>query len=87
MLLPRFLSSILLAATAFASPVVKDSANAHEVRDPAEAAAGSYWFENIQKQGLAAFNPNPTGFKVFRNVKDYGARGEFDNPATVPTGD
>jgi hypothetical protein len=31
----------------------------------------------MQRQGIAAFNKNPAGYKVFRNVKDYGARGGF----------
>jgi len=37
----------------------------------------SYWMEDIQHQGLAAFNSNPSGYTVFRNVKDYGAKGEY----------
>jgi hypothetical protein len=37
----------------------------------------AYWFANIQKRGIAAFNPNPTSYKVFRNVKDYGAKGKL----------
>ena len=35
-----------------------------------------YWLEKIKHQGIAAYNPNPTGYKVFRNVKDYGAVGD-----------
>jgi glucan 1,3-beta-glucosidase len=31
--------------------------------------------EEIGHQGIAAFNPN-TSYKVFRNVKDYGAKGD-----------
>lgn len=37
----------------------------------------SYWLADISHQGLAAFNSNPSGYKVFRNVKDYGAVGMF----------
>jgi glucan 1,3-beta-glucosidase len=37
----------------------------------------AYWFANIPKRGIAAFNANPSGYKVFRNVKDYGAKGKF----------
>lgn len=39
----------------------------------AEADA-PYWLESIAHQGVAAFNPN-LSYKVFRNVKDYGAKG------------
>ena len=42
----------------------------------ADAADPSYWLADISHQGLAAFNPNPSGYKVFRNVKDYGAVGK-----------
>lgn len=35
-----------------------------------------YWLEKIKHQGAAAYNPNPAGYKVFRNVKDYGAVGD-----------
>lgn len=35
-----------------------------------------YWLENIKHQGVASFNPNPGNYTVFRNVKDFGARGD-----------
>ena len=35
-----------------------------------------YWLENIKHQGVASFNPNPDNYTVFRNVKDFGARGD-----------
>lgn len=35
-----------------------------------------YWLENIKHQGLASFNPNPDNYTVYRNVKDFGARGD-----------
>lgn len=38
-----------------------------------ERQASSYWYENIQHQGISAFGPS--GYKVYRNVKDYGAKG------------
>ncbi|KAF1959823.1 pectin lyase-like protein [Byssothecium circinans] len=41
-----------------------------------DARATTYWYESIQKQGRAAFNANPSGYKIYRNVKDYGARGD-----------
>lgn len=36
---------------------------------------GSYWLADIKHQGVAAFNPN-AGYQVFRNVKDFGAKGK-----------
>ena len=41
---------------------------------PVEATDDSYWLEHIQHQGLAAFNPVST-YQVFRNVKEFGAKG------------
>lgn len=37
--------------------------------------AGSYWYESIAHQGISAFNINRATYKVYRNVKDYGAKG------------
>jgi hypothetical protein len=35
-----------------------------------------YWLNDMSGNGIAAFNTNPSGYKVFRNVKDYGAKGK-----------
>ena len=35
-----------------------------------------YWLQNAKHQGIAAFNSNPSGYQVFRNVKDFGAVGD-----------
>jgi len=36
-------------------------------------AAATYWYEQISHQGISAFGPS--GYAVYRNVKDYGAKG------------
>lgn len=36
------------------------------------APSDPYWLETITKRGTSAFNANPAGYKVFRNVRDYG---------------
>lgn len=39
------------------------------------AAAGApYWMQNIAHQGIAPFNPSPSSYQVFRNVKNFGAK-------------
>jgi glucan 1,3-beta-glucosidase len=38
-------------------------------------SAQPYWLESIAHQGISAFHPNPAGYQVFRNVKDFGAKG------------
>lgn len=42
----------------------------------AAAVDCSYWLESISHQGKAAFNSNPNSYQVFRNVKDFGAKGD-----------
>ncbi|KAJ3986081.1 glycoside hydrolase family 55 protein [Lentinula detonsa] len=43
---------------------------------PGTAPAGApYWRELIKHQGTSPFNPNTT-YMVYRNVKDYGAKGD-----------
>jgi glucan 1,3-beta-glucosidase len=46
-------------------------------RDLEERQGTAYWLENIAHQGKSAFGP--AGYKVFRNVKDYGAKGTSQN--------
>lgn len=41
------------------------------------ASTDGYWLNDLSGKGIAPFNPNPAAYKVFRNVKDYGAKGEF----------
>ena len=36
----------------------------------------AFWMEDIAHQGVAAFNPDPSTYQVFRNVKDFGAKGD-----------
>ncbi|KAK4561740.1 hypothetical protein LTR86_004419 [Recurvomyces mirabilis] len=43
---------------------------------PSPTNTCDYWLEDIKHQGLAAFNPDPSGYQVFRNVKDFGAKGD-----------
>ncbi|KAF3932783.1 hypothetical protein ABW19_dt0207364 [Dactylella cylindrospora] len=58
-----------LASIATAIPIGQRSSL--EVRQ-----AVPWWLGEVQHQGLAAFNSNPQGYQVFRNVKDFGAKGD-----------
>lgn len=45
------------------------------VPDVVLAGTPQYWLEGIKHQGVAAFNPE-SGYQVFRNVLDFGAKGD-----------
>jgi len=34
-----------------------------------------FWMESIKHQGTSPFSPDPASYKVFRNVKEFGAKG------------
>jgi glucan 1,3-beta-glucosidase len=40
-----------------------------------------YWYESIAHQGISAFGPS--GYKVYRNVKDFGAKGISPEPCNL----
>lgn len=61
---------VLLSATTTTAAPVAQSAN------PPQAGASGYWLENIERKGQAPFNPNKASYKVFRNVKELGAKGD-----------
>lgn len=42
---------------------------------PLAASTDPFWLEAIKHQGKAAYNQDPS-YQVFRNVKDFGAKGD-----------
>lgn len=40
-------------------------------------SSSQYWLSTMQQQGSSPYAP--AGYKIFRNVKDYGAMGEIEN--------
>lgn len=51
------------------------------------ASACSYWLEEIDHQGLSPYHPDPTAYQVFRNVKDFGAKGDGSADDTAAIND
>ncbi|KAJ7184278.1 exo-beta-1,3-glucanase [Mycena filopes] len=50
------------------------------------AAGDAFWMQDIKHQGIAAFNSDPSSYQVFRNVMDFGAKGDgvTDDAAASP---
>ena len=57
-----------------ASPTPKVLAQVLDQQAAAPAAVTPYWYEQITHRGISAFNSNKA-YKVYRNVKDFGAKG------------
>ncbi|PPQ70366.1 hypothetical protein CVT24_013141 [Panaeolus cyanescens] len=71
------LNRLLIAVVSFAGLVSALGSTCSTPLGAGTAAASDpFWMQSIKHQGKAPFNPNPSGYKVFRNVKDYGARGD-----------
>jgi hypothetical protein len=41
----------------------------------ASVAWAAFWMEDIHRHGIAPFNPK-TDYQIFRNVKEWGAKGD-----------
>ncbi|KAI8998466.1 exo-beta-1,3-glucanase [Trametes punicea] len=72
-----FALTLLAAAAAAVRPVVALGSSCTSPLGPGTAAPGDpFWMQNIKHQGISAFNSNPASYQVFRNVKDFGAKGD-----------
>ncbi|KAL9131334.1 MAG: hypothetical protein Q9217_000713 [Psora testacea] len=68
-----FALTVAPASPVEAMPVSSDTpANNNSVHT--NAAASSYWLASIQRQGTVAFGDS--AYKIYRNVQDYGAKGD-----------
>ncbi|KAM4057175.1 pectate lyase superfamily protein [Hirsutella rhossiliensis] len=68
-------------ASAVSSPAPADSpAPTNPYDSIGETATSGWWMSSIKRQGKPAFNQ--ADYKVFRNVKDYGARGDGSSDDT-----
>jgi hypothetical protein len=72
----RGILSASLLALGLCNPTAAAPAPSPEVSSVDARAASSWWLANIQRQGTVAYSNNGGAYKVFRNVKDYGATGD-----------
>jgi polygalacturonase len=59
---------LFAATTSFAAPITTPAVK------PVIAAASNYWVASIERKGTVAYGDS--NFKIFRNVMDYGAKGD-----------
>lgn len=76
------LFTALLAVPAYFAAAYPAAPSSEGLIDQA-ASSSSYWLANIQRQGTVAFSNNGSGYKVFRSVKDYGAKGDGSTDDTA----
>ncbi|KAK7015096.1 pectin lyase fold/virulence factor [Favolaschia claudopus] len=76
-MLPSLVWSTLAVFLGSVGPVASLGTSCSAPLGSGSAAAGDpFWLANIKHQGISAFNPNPSSYQVFRNVKDFGAIGD-----------
>ncbi|KAK5945682.1 hypothetical protein PMZ80_002889 [Knufia obscura] len=70
------LIQLLLFLSSFALGAPRPYVNSEDTTPALDKRqSSSYWMETITRQGQAAYNPDKS-YKIFRNVKDYGATGD-----------
>ncbi|KAG8956019.1 hypothetical protein FRC04_006468 [Tulasnella sp. 424] len=72
-------SLLILAVTAASAVNAWPTIRSSQCKTPLKPTAkpdDPHWMQTIKRQGISAYNPNPTTYKVFRNVQDYGAKGD-----------
>ncbi|KAF8310410.1 hypothetical protein DL93DRAFT_2099469 [Clavulina sp. PMI_390] len=68
--------SLVAVATLAVSQVAALGTSCSAALSPSAAASDPYWLQTITHQGTSAYNSAPASYSVYRNVKDYGAKGD-----------
>lgn len=68
--------SLIVAASLAISQVSALGTSCSAALSPSAAASDPYWLQTISHLGTSAYNAAPSSYKVYRNVKDYGAKGD-----------
>lgn len=70
-------SSLLTAPVVARNAITEASPNLSNRQSALAAYPDGYWLNDLSGKGKAAFNANPGTYKVFRNVREYGAKGKW----------
>ncbi|KAG9004242.1 hypothetical protein FRB90_011032 [Tulasnella sp. 427] len=76
-------STILLVAASLTSVVSGLGNSCSSALTPSANSGDPHWMQTITRRGKSAYNSNPSSYKVYRNVKDYGARGDGNTDDTA----
>ncbi|KAL2065578.1 hypothetical protein VTL71DRAFT_3248 [Oculimacula yallundae] len=66
----------LSSTSKISSSTLKTSSTSKALPATTSGPSAPYWLEQIKHQGISPFNSNPANYQVFRNVKDFGAKGD-----------
>ncbi|KAJ4288542.1 hypothetical protein N0V90_011779 [Kalmusia sp. IMI 367209] len=71
-------TALLLTLRVFLSATPSSAAPVAQAGTPSTGAASGYWLPALasKKQGKSAFHETPDSYLVYRNVADYGAKGD-----------
>lgn len=67
-------SSSITSSASLSASTTSSSSTSSSSSSASALPSCYYWLENIDHQGISAFGPSD--YAVFRNVKDYGAKGD-----------
>ena len=75
-MLPLPFSSLFLSLRFLIYIIALGSQCSIPLGDGSAAENEPYWLEKMKHQGLSAYNKDPASYRSFRNVKDFGAKGD-----------
>ncbi|KAG8986154.1 hypothetical protein FRB94_003711 [Tulasnella sp. JGI-2019a] len=68
-------STLFILAASIISAVNALGTSCTAALTPQAVGGAPYWEQTITRRGISAYNANPSTYQVYRNVKDFGAKG------------